>query len=400
MRPRNFRCGGLTVALVAAASLMSGLAANGAPPEGSQVQGKDRPAPQKKIQRTVDLQTNYWELYPRHEDVTLRAMEPLREGFGVQLSIETDMRGFSHFLYSINGAPAQRSPSGKIPIAFEDKHSPAVQRTTTTIRAVTTTGAESKPYVISINFYPKELYAASGQTAPGYMIIQQTDLALTTTRVEDWILLRPTAEDVAYAKKTWGHLFSDSRLDYHNACALARSILDDLEPHRGIPSDAMGRLSPFDQYRRVMAGKDHLWCGNIAQVFSYASNALGIPCRIIGMNRAGTSRPDGKGGPVLLLAEGHGTTEIYSDRLKAWVWIDLTFRVLGAHLREEGPINMAELYAYLNDPNRLPSLRVNVYDAKTKTAKMIPVLQSEQKDALFNYFKRDQRFHYTRWDKE
>jgi hypothetical protein len=385
----------LAAVLVATTSLILGLTTNAAPPEG-----KDRPAPQKRIKRTVDLQTNYWELYPRHEDVVLLAMDPLREGFGVQLSVGSSMKGVSHFIYSVNGAPAQRSDSGKISIRFEDKNAPAVQRTTTTIKAATTSGAESKSYPISINFYPRELYAASGQTAPGYMIIQQTDLALTTSRVEEWILHHPSPDEVAYARKTWGRLFSPGQSDYDNVCALARSIMDDLEPHRGIPSDEMGRLSAFDQYRRVMAGKDRLWCGNIAQIFASASNALGIPCRIIGMNRAGAAQPEGKGRPVLLLAEGHGSTEIYSERLKSWIWIDLTFCILGAYLREEGLINMAELYSYLNDPNRLPSLRLHVYDPRTRTARKVLALESEQKGALFNYFKRDQRFHYTRWDRE
>ena len=127
--------------------------------------------------------------------------------------------------------------------------------------------------------------------------------------------------------------------------------MDDLETHRGVPSDAMGKLSPFDQYRRVMAGKDRLWCGNIATIFTQASNALHIPARRHRHgNRVGPPAPPGKEGPVLLLAEGHGTTEIFSDRLDGWVWIDLTFGILAAYLGEEGPLTMAELYVCLNEP--------------------------------------------------
>lgn len=383
--------------LFAMIGLTSGLPANGAPPADSHSQTKDRVAPAPRIQRTIDLHTNCWELYPRREAVTLRGMERLRDGFGVELKVENSLRDFSHFVYRVNGAAAQRSSDGKIPIRFQDKHSPAMQSATTSVKAVSVAGVESKPYAISINFYPKELYAAGGQTAPGYIIIQQTDLALTTSRVEDWILHRPSPGDVDFARKTWGRLFSLSHSDYENACALAKSIMDDLEPHRGIPSDEMGKLAPFDQYRRVMAGKDRLWCGNIAGIFSCACNALGIPCRIIGMNRAGPSQPEGQGGPVLLLAEGHGTTEIYSDKMNGWIWMDLTFCILGAYLKEDGPITMAELYSHLNDPNRVQSLRLSVYDPKTRTAKMSPLLESGQKGGLFNYFKRDQQFHYVRW---
>lgn len=398
-RPRALQC--LFAHLFVVLGMASCLGADGAPPAGSHPQAKDRspPAP-KVIQRTVDLQTNCWELYPRREDVALISMERLRVGFGVELRVQTSRRDFSHFVYSVNGAKAQRSADGKIPIRFEDKHSPAMQGTTTTIKAVGASGAESKPYSISINFYPKELYAAGGLTAPGYIIIQQTDLALTTSRVEDWILHRPMPSDVDFARKTWGRLFSAGRSDYENACELAKSILDDLEAHRGMPSDEMGKLAPLDQYRRVMAGKDHLWCGNIADIFSYACNALGIPCRTIGMNRTGPAQAEGTGGPVLLLAEGHGTNEIYSEKLNGWAWMDLTFRILGAYLKEDGPITMAELYSHLNDPNRVHSLRLNVYDPKTRTARIAPMLESGLKDGLFNYFKRDQQFHYLRWDKE
>ena len=231
-----------------------GLRADGAPADESHPQTRDRPSPAPKvIQRSVDLQTNRWELYPHREDVALVSMERLRDGFGIELRVQNSRRDFSHFLYSVNGAKAQRSTDGRIPIRFEDKHSPAMQATTTTIKAVAATGAESKPYTISINFYPKELYTAGGLTAPGYIIIQQTDLALTTSRVEDWILHRPAPGDIDFARKTWGHLFSANRSDYENACALAKSIMDDLESHRGMPSDEMGKLAGQASHASVSA---------------------------------------------------------------------------------------------------------------------------------------------------
>ena len=109
---------------------------------------------------------------------------------------------------------------------------------------------------------------------------------------------------------------------------------------------------------------------------------------------------EGQAGPILLLAEGHGTNEIYSERLNGWVWMDLTFRILGVYFKEDGPITMAELYNHLNDPNRVQSLRLMVYDPKTRTAKLASLMESGQKDGMFNYFKRDQQFHYLRWDRE
>lgn len=345
-------------------------------------------------QVTLNFESNYWDLYPRDEAVYLQALERLSDGVGVRLTLRPGLSDFSHFEYADGDGPFRKSADGRILIRFEDRHTPEVYRSSTKIRAVARTGDSSKTYTIDINYYPKELYAASGQTAPGYVIVQNTDLLLSSSRIDDWILQRPTPEEKTWAGEKWGYLVGEGRSDYESAMAVAKAIMDDLEPHRGIPSDAMRNLAPFEQYERVMAGKDRVWCGNIAAVFSYACNALDIPARGIGMNHIVESGP--REGYRLLLAEGHGSTEIFSRDLNQWVWIDLTFHILNAYLGDQGPINMVELYRYLNDPARLKDLRVTVYDPQTQTEKTEPVLESGKKAALFNYFKRDQQFHYTR----
>lgn len=344
----------------------------------------------------LNYETNFWHLYPRREAVYLQKLEPLSDGIGVRLSLQSDLQNLSHFAYATNEAPLQTSADGVVAIAFEDRKAPETQRTTTRIQAVNTSGDTSKSCVIDINFYPRELYSASGRTEPGWVIVQHTDLMLPTSRVEDWILEHPTDEEKAYAQKKWGHLMDPNRTDDQNALALARSLMDDLDPHRGIPSDEMNRIGAFAQYERVMAGNDRLWCGNIAAIFSYACNALGIPCRKIGMNRHNPVQPP-EGAPYrFLLAEGHGTTEIFSEQLNQWVWIDLTFYILGAYLGEEGPLSMAELYHNLNAPARFARLQVVEYDPQAKTERRVHVEHSDKRYALLNYFKRDQEFHYTR----
>jgi hypothetical protein len=305
------------------------------------------------------------------------------------------MEGFSHFVYSTNQEPFKRSPDGKIIIRFEDNHKPEVQRTTTSIKAVSTSGQSSRAYRIGINYYPTELYAASGQTSPSWIIVQNTDLSVSSQSVEDWIIQKPTKEEREYAHETWGDILRSHASPHERAKALAKAIIDSLEAHRGIPSDRM-QTTPFEQYRRAVSGVDHVWCGNFAQIFSYACNALGIPARSIGMSRLWSSGERYN----LLMAEGHGTTEIFDSKLNSWVWIDLTFNILGAYLDGQGPINMAELHAYLNDTNRIKGLVLVEYDPKTRTEGTIPVLESAKRDALLNYFKRDQEFRYTRWDEE
>ena len=383
--------GYITVALTVVALILvvAGLPAVA----GAQSEGEDEPMA-KPI--TLEFESNYWDLYPQLADVSLEGFDPLPEGVGVQLRLHSTMDGFSHFLYATNDAPLRESSGEEIVIRFEDNHKPEPERTRTTIKAVATDGSESQTYEMGINFYPRELYASGGQTSPGWVIVQETDLMLTSSRVSDFILQHPDEEELAYAHETWGHLIADERSDYENACALARSIMDDLEPHRGIPSDEMKKLSAFGQYRRVVAGDDRLWCGNIAAIFSYACNALGIPARQIGMHWDSDKQPPEGAGYILRLAEGHGSTEIFDADRNQWIWVDLTFYALGVYLGEEGPINMAELYRFLNDPVRSKRLQVVVYDPKTKADLREPVLESSKRWAFVNYFKRDQRFYYSK----
>jgi hypothetical protein len=145
-----------------------------------------------------------------------------------------------------------------------------------------------------------------------------------------------------------------------------------------------------------MADKDRLWCGNIAAIFTYACNALGIPCRSVGMRHQYYPLPEDGEGYEVLMAEGHSTTEIFSEALNAWVWMDLTFYIWGAYLGEEGPLNLAELYRYLNIPSRLGRLRIVTYDPATGVEATLPVLGSEKQKGLQNYLKQDQIFKYTR----
>jgi transglutaminase-like putative cysteine protease len=266
------------------------------------------------------------------------------------------------------------------------------QHITTEIQAVSKSGQRTKPHKITVGYYPKELYAASGQTAPNWVIVQNTDLALARTVVEDWIVDLPPEEDRAYAQERWGNLVEGRRSEYEKAQALARSLITALKPHAGVPSDLMRTSAPFQQFERAISGQDRVWCGNHAAIFSWACNALGVPARRIGMNHPYGSDGDHN----LLLAEGHSTTEVFDETLNRWVWIDLTFSVLGVHLAENGPVNMAELVQLLNDGGRLQALTVVEFDPASGEARRVAGTESGKKAALFHYFKRDQQFRYTR----
>jgi hypothetical protein len=344
---------------------------------------------------TVELQSNEAELYPRHEEIALKAIERLPEGVGIRLELRSDITNFSHFLYSMNEAPWQKSRDGILDIRFVDSHKPEVQKILTVIRAADDSGKESREYNLAINYYPRELYEKSGQKAPGYVIVQKSDIPFSQSKVEDWIVASLNAEEAAYAKKTWGGIIQSSSPPRENARRLAKAILDALTPHRGIPSDNMN-TSAFEQYRRAISGEDKVWCGNLAQIFIHACRAFQIPARIIGMNRVHST---GKNFD-LLLAEGHSTTEIFDETLNRWIWIDLTFNILGMELENGGPLHMAELYRLLNDPEKNHLLISTEYEPATKAEKRVKVLESQYLGSLLNYFKKDQTFRYTRLSKE
>jgi hypothetical protein len=341
---------------------------------------------------TIYLQSNYWELYPRREEISLQAIQQVSEGLAVRLSLKSSLRDLSHYIVSQNEEDAQESPDGEIMVRFLGLGDAKPQLITTEIQAVSASGEKTKSHRVVISYHPKEFYAASGQTSQSWVTIQYTDLALERSTVEDWILDTPSEADRAYAEEHWGKLIKAYESDYEQAQALAKTIMTDLQPHGGVPSDSMRAALPFEQYKRAISGKDKVWCGNHAAIFFWACNSLGIPARRIGMNH-----PYGTDGDhTLQIAEGHSTTEIFSKTLNRWVWIDLTFNVLGVCLEDQDPINMAELYQFLNDGSRIKALTVVEFDPVTKQETRVPLAESSKKLALFHYYKRDQQFRYTR----
>ena len=377
--------GGIRIARVAFMPLLTFLALSrpalipaqeSAPPFGSE---------------TVELRSNEPELYPNFEDVAIRSMERHPSGVGLRLGFVSDTKDFSHFLYSTNGGPFQEMENGPLLLAFEDKHSPDVQYMMTVIRSVSRSGIVSKDYHIDVNYYPRELYAKAGQTAPGYVIVKKTDIPIVSSRVSDWVTSQPAAEDIEFARATFGKRIKGGGKSLEKARRLARALLDDLDPHRGVPSDTM-RASPFEQYRRAMSGKDFVWCGNLADIFVHACACFDIPARMIKMIRY-WSRGEAYD---LLMAEGHATTEVFDEALNRWIWIDLTFLLTGMELSGYGPIHMAELLRCINDPEKIKGLTAIEYDPESKTEKRVSVRASTHLDSLLNFFKKDQTFTYRR----
>jgi len=340
---------------------------------------------------TVELQTNEGDLYPGREDAAIESLERMPRGVGANLRLRSDMRNFSHFLYSLSEEKPQRSQDGDIPVVFDDNHKPEAQKKIFSIQAVDALGNGSRTYELIIGYFPKELYEKSGRKAPGYVILQKSDIPFSSSRVDDWIVDRPDEEDKKFAEATWGPIVEGLATPNEKAKALAHSLLEALNPHRGIPSDLM-KTNPFEQFRRATRGQDHVWCGNLAEIFVHAANALGLPARMIDMARIRSQGP----GFELRTAEGHATTEIFDDTANRWIWIDLTFSLLGMELEGYGLIHMAELHRALNDPDKIKLLYGIEYDPASKSEKRVGLAVSDKKNSLLNFFKKDQTFRYRK----
>ncbi len=346
---------------------------------------------------TLMLTSNYWELYPRRADIALRTFKQLTDVPGVLLVLRTDVKDFSHYLYTVrrDTLPAEATQvnrDGEIAVRFEDREEARAQRIYTDIQVVSASGEESKPYTVEIGYYPKELYAAGGQTSPSWLVVQNTDLLLAGSSVDDYVMLEPTDKDRVYAQKRWGALVKDLKTDYEKSQAIARDLIRILRPHAGVPSDQMLNASGYEQLARAEKGIDHVWCSNYADIFTQACVSLGIPVRSINMQYFWSSVGD----THFEIAEGHRTTEIFDAGLNRWVWIDLTFGIQGAFYEGQDPLNMAELVRALNDGSRINALKVVAFDHEKGVETTVPVLESSQKKALLNYFRQDQQYRYTR----
>jgi hypothetical protein len=312
--------------------------------------------------RTLTFESNLWELYPKSEGVYLKSISRLDDGVAVQIHLGSALEDLSHFTYCINDQESLRSDDGTVRICFKKDGRPAYQEKNTTVCAVSRSGTQTRDYAININYYPKELYAASGQSAPGWVIVRNTDLVFSPSQPEDFMLMLPSQDERAFALDSWGSQIHGITPDYERAARLAVCIIQGLEDHRGIPSD-------------------HI-------------NALDMPCRVLSMFRPHQERAPGENEYELRLSEGHVTAEIFSKDLNQWVWIDPNFYILSAWLGTEGPLTMMELHLFINNPNRAKNLKFKCYDAHQGRISVEPFESCRMKSGLLNYFKQDQYFHY------
>lgn len=127
---------------------------------------------------------------------------------------------------------------------------------------------------------------------------------------------------------------SECTTDIERYKRIALFLLKKLHRHKGIPSDSMNGMSPYQQLQYVMTGKSWLWCGNLSEILSFFCNTAGMPTRAI----------DLKGNIGNVLTSGHSFNEVYIKDLEQWVLVDLTPGLVLLQNAEGHYLNAADLY--------------------------------------------------------
>lgn len=339
------------------------------------------------------LRENYWDIYGGHQEIEMKYLRELDgDQTGIETALKSNIEDFSHFLCSVNDGPFEKSLDGAVEVRFKDIITP--QKTKIAMKAVSKKGDVYGPYVLDIDYVPKEYCESlkmSGYPNICYFNTGPYFINFPAVRVEDWIYPKPTEQEKEFALKKWGHLVEGLDSDYEKAKVLAKALMEDLWPHNGFPTDAMN-VPPFEQYERMISGKDKGFCSNFAAIFVRACNCFGVPARGIHMRKihSVTDKCRIQRGGL------HGSTEIFDKEMNQWIWMDLMFYVLGAYLGEQGPLNVAEFHLFLNQPARKKALRLNFYDyEKTKTEMTLPLAECP-KNSFGSFEGWETEFHYRK----
>ncbi|MFH1008755.1 MAG: transglutaminase domain-containing protein [Candidatus Latescibacterota bacterium] len=340
----------------------------------------------------VRFSHGYWDVYCQPAEVMIQSFEELPgDALGTRVTLCSIEESFSHFLCSLDDGDFQNSHDGSFLVPFAP--SGELQQSTVRVQAVFENPSKVREITLQF-FYRPSFYEASRRKDYPHTVIVTSDPILSSfpeaVPPEDWVFSKPTAQEKAYASEKWGDLLEGATTDHEKATVLAKAIIPDLRPHAGAPSEAMKDLSPFEQYERMVSGKDRGFCTHFTNVFVCACNCLGIPTRRIHIEEMHSFSDT----CTVQLESMHATTEIYDRRLNQWIWMDLLSDTLGAYLGEEGPLTLAEFHLFINQPARRKRLKLLLYDMETDSEKLLPL---EECPPAFSFYEGcGTEFHYTK----
>ncbi len=324
----------------------------------------------KEVIITSVYKETYHDLYTGREPVMFKSIKELPgDKLGLRVTFGSNMKEVTGFLISPDGNEYKESKTGSTDIVFEG--SDQLENQAIFVKAMFDGGKVSPAQEIKFRCASSKFFSAQKmENRPSYISVKGSPtIPFLTNGPDDFIKMIPTAEERLFAEKQWGKYVLKDRGSYENAISLSKAIMEELWPHNGFPSDSMKGLRPFQQYDRMVSGKDFGYCANFAEIFTAACNALSIPTRRVAVGNV-ISRTEKEN---IQIGSQHLTTEVFDDKTNQWVWFDLQFYALGVFLGEEGPLNLAELHLFLDNPQRRKNLQLRIYDMDTKTEKMVPL---------------------------
>ena len=104
----------------------------------------------------------------------------------------------------------------------------------------------------------------------------------------------------------------------------------------GQPSARLNHLLPLKQLELLSSEKsEHLWCGNFQSIFGYFCSCAGLPARYVEITSF----------PGLYPEDTHEVNEIYIEKYKKWVLVDVTRNMLMIK-KNAAPLSAAEYFNF------------------------------------------------------
>ncbi|MDD5598842.1 MAG: transglutaminase domain-containing protein [Victivallaceae bacterium] len=343
-----------------------------------------------------NFKKNYQDIYYGREIIMIKSIKKLPgTEKGIRITLASLIDTFSHFLcftvsrsydgwvpfadYHLSGSEEfQRLPRNNAIVADRFIDNTQMQEKIFLLKPVFTDGRKSEIQTVFVRYLSSEFYKSrSMEGYPDIIVVNSGPrLNIGMGSVDDWVISRPTEEEKTFALQKWGGLIKDAETNYDKAKILAKTLMHDLWPHSGFPSDEM-KVPPFEQYERMISGKDKGHCSNFTTIFVHACNALEIPARHIALSEIySAGNASGKCGEMNLQIQGgssHGVPEIFDERLNQWIWLDLRFYALGAWLGNIGPLTLAEFCLFINQEQRRKELKLLIYDMDNSNEKLLPL---------------------------
>ena len=338
----------------------------------------------------------YWKLYPTAETLSIESIERLSSGVGLRFTLASTDFALSELAVVAEGDAKVTTEGRSFTIRFTKEVSLVAQKQRVDLHGLTANGQKSPPYFLNLQYNSNAQDAAAGRTMFSRIGVRDTNLQLAYSFVNDWIMDDPTATDREYARERWDNLAAADASPYQQARAITRRLIEEFEPRRGTPSDAMDGLHPFRQYERLLAEQDLCWCANMVEIMSLALNSLDLPCRLVRMRNTYFNATPGQPGQdfELMLAGGHTIAEIYDKTLGQWIYMDPNQRQLGIRDAAGEYLNFFEIHLQVNQPHRSSGLTLDAYDPITQTESVETFAESKIHDNLAHFARREQRFYY------